>query len=568
VFTGAVIQERRHTQIGTITESLNAINRRGANMSTERISERPELVIALVGPVGVPLGELSDTLKDYLKSGFHYDVSIIKLSELLEKNFLDLEPQPQSDIPAAYTRITHLQKGGNDFRKKLDDGAALAIAGIAAIREERRKITHNPDMPASSHAYILHQLKHPREVELLRRVYGPSFIMIAGHRIRSLRQEKLAKDIARSTSNPSQTNKWNEKADDIIEKDAKDDDELGQNTRDTYPLADYFADYNFGNVRDGLVRFIELLFGHPFHTPYAEEHAMYQARAVALRSSDDGRQVGAVIAKIRPPVAALSADSGDQPLRIRDLDIVASGMNEVPRAGGTSYMYPDSHDYRDQYLVHKLGEDRAKEIKVGVLLELIRKIEGKNWLKETGRDPKELADELVRDLKGTQFMDIGEFMRPVHAEMAALIDSARRGVAVDGLSMYVTSFPCHNCAKHIIAAGIKRVIYLEPYPKSRATHLHKEEIDEEAKNVAIGNKVAFLPFSGIAPRQYEKVFSMSARGEKYGLSLKNWEASKSSLSPRYVMQNASASYLLAERQELKRLPQEVYKWDKKTICPD
>lgn len=566
MFTGAVIPEHRHTQIGTISECLNAINQREANMSTERISERPELVIALVGPVGVPLDELSETLKDYLKSGFHYDVSTIKLSQLLENNVLDFEPQPQSDIPA-YTRIIHLQKAGNDFRKKLGDGAALAIAGIAAIREERIKITQNPDMPASSHAYILHQLKHPGEVELLRKVYGPSFIMIAGHMIRTARQRRLAKEIARSTSNPSQTDKWNDKADDIIEKDAKDDDEFGQNTRDTYPLADYFADYNFGNVPVGLVRFIELLFGHPFHTPYAEEHAMYQARAVALRSSDDGRQVGAVIAKIRPPVAALSADNGDQQLKIRDLDIVASGMNEVPRAGGTSYMHPDSPDNRDQYLLHK-KEDRAREIKVGVLTELILKIKGKEWLKETVGVPKELADELVRDLNGTQFMDIGEFMRPVHAEMAALIDSARRGVAVDGLSMYVTSFPCHNCAKHIIAAGIKRVVYLEPYPKSRATHLHKEEIDEEARNIAISNKVAFLPFSGIAPQQYEKVFSMSARGKKYGLSLKNWEASKSSLSPRYVMRNASASYLLAERQELERLPETDYKWDKKKLCPD
>lgn len=538
-------------------------------MSTERSSERPELVIALVGPAGVPLGELSNTLKSYLKSEFNYNATVIKLSELLQHNFLHFEPLPQSDIPA-YTRIIHLQKSGNDFRNKLNNGAALAMAGIAAIREERRKITDSPDLPASSRVYILHQLKHPSEVELLQRVYGTSFILIAGHMIRTLRQERLSENIARSTPNPSLTNKWKEKADDIIEKDAKEDDELGQNTRDTYPLADYFADYNFGpnHVRDGLGRFIDLLFGHPFHTPYAEEHAMYQARAIALRSSDEGRQVGAVIAKIRPPVPLLASDNTDQVLKIRDLDIVASGMNEVPRAGGTSYMHPDSYDYRDQYLVHRLGEDRAKEIKVGVLLELIQKIKKKEWLKETGENLRDLADKLLPDLTGTQLMDIGEFMRPVHAEMAALIDSARRGVAVDGLSMYVTSFPCHNCAKHIIAAGIKRVIYLEPYPKSRATHLHKEEIDEEAKNAAIGKKVAFLPFSGIAPRQYERVFSMSARGEKRGLSLKNWETQKSTLSPRYVMRNASASYLLAERQELGRLPADVYKWDKEALCPD
>ena len=101
------------------------------------------------------------------------------------------------------------------------------------------------------------------------------------------------------------------------------------------------------------------------------------------------------------------------------------------------------------------------------LAELIAKIAAKGWLKETVTEsPDELAIDLLRELKGTQFMDIGEFSRPVHAEMAAIIDSAARGVAVDGQTMYVTTFPCHNCAKHIIAAGLQRVIYLEPYPKS------------------------------------------------------------------------------------------------------
>src|SRR5207244_10920558 len=45
-------------------------------------------------------------------------------------------------------------------------------------------------------------------------------------------------------------------------------------------------------------RFLDLFFGHPFRTPSPEEYAMYQASAVALRSSDSGRQVGAIIAAL------------------------------------------------------------------------------------------------------------------------------------------------------------------------------------------------------------------------------------------------------------------------------
>jgi len=165
-------------------------------------------------------------------------------------------------------------------------------------------------------------------------------------------------------------------------------------------------------------------------------------------------------------------------------------------------------------------------------------------------------------------MDIGEFSRPVHAEMAALIDAARRGVAVDGHSMYVTTFPCHNCAKHIIAAGLRRVVYLEPYPKSRARSLHGEEIDLDSKDgKEEESKVAFSAYKGVAPRQYPQLFSMTERGAKKGKSLKQWYAERLSLSPRYVLRNASLVYTAAECEELEKLPPEIYTWDAASVCP-
>ena len=44
-----------------------------------------------------------------------------------------------------------------------------------------------------------------------------------------------------------------------------------------------------------------------------------------------------------------------------------------------------------------------------------------------------------------------------HAEMEALLSCARSGVSTRGATLYSTTFPCHNCAKHIIAAGVARV---------------------------------------------------------------------------------------------------------------
>jgi cytidine deaminase len=525
------------------------------NMSTD---DRPELVFGLVGPAGVRLDDLARVLKEYLKTAFGYHAIDIRLSDLL-RNYSGWTAEVDS---SEYTRITHRQEKGLQFRQSLKDGAALARAGITEIRSKRADFSKNPDRGASAHAYILDQLKHPAEVELLRQVYGPSFILLAGHAPRPVRLKVLADRLAHKDDKPGDPT-YKEKAEHIVHIDDKQDDDkdLGQNTRDTYPLADFFANLARDGGENDVKRFVDLLFGHPFHTPLPAEYAMYQASAGSLRSSDESRQVGAVIVTLRTNVSG----------KIANVDIVASGMNEVPRRGGGFYWHEDSPDGRDQWLVEYSNDDRARKIKIGVLSELMERVKGKGWLAERigTLQPNQLARELLPDLRRTQFMDIGEFVRPVHAEMAALIDSARRGVPVNGLSMYVTAFPCHNCAKHIIAAGLRRVVYLEPYPKSRAELLHGEEINlESVDGTEQDERVLFSAFTGVAPRQYQQLFSMTARGAKRGLSLKQWNAGGATLRPRYIPRNASAAYVQSERQELEKLTGDVYSWDKNAVCPD
>lgn len=51
-----------------------------------------------------------------------------------------------------------------------------------------------------------------------------------------------------------------------------------------------------------------------------------------------------------------------------------------------------------------------------------------------------------------------------HAEQNALIQAAKLGISVDGATIYVTHQPCIICAKLIINAGIKRVVYAYDYP--------------------------------------------------------------------------------------------------------
>lgn len=57
----------------------------------------------------------------------------------------------------------------------------------------------------------------------------------------------------------------------------------------------------------------------------------------------------------------------------------------------------------------------------------------------------------------------GHCVRTVHAEMNAVVQAALHGVSIDGATVYCTSFPCLHCAKVLIGAGVKRVVYRDAY---------------------------------------------------------------------------------------------------------
>ena len=55
------------------------------------------------------------------------------------------------------------------------------------------------------------------------------------------------------------------------------------------------------------------------------------------------------------------------------------------------------------------------------------------------------------------------YCRSAHAEMNAIVSCAKRGISCDGAILYVNTFPCSECAKLIINAGIKEIVYVEDY---------------------------------------------------------------------------------------------------------
>lgn len=442
-------------------------------------SSYPELVIGLVGPIGVDLAPVIKALEAVFKEP-KYKTRTIQLSKLIER-FLGSDHQGKEE----QARINSLMNEGTSLREKTDRGEAVALLAIAEIRELRSR---DLDNKSEKNAFILKSLKHPEEIRLLRAIYGKGFVLISVYAPRDVRVSALEERIVKSRNGAKEGARGH--AENLVERDESESGRsLGQDVKDAFPLADLFVDgRNKRALKTEIERFMALLFGYRFHTPNHDEHGMFHARAAALRSADMNRQVGAAILNI----------SGD---------VLSLGCNDVPKSTGGLYWEGDANDARD----FTLGVDSSAEQRVTMLADLLDKLQAAKVLKiEHSHNVNELVAELLSGknkglVKNSSLLNLLEFGRSVHAEMAALMSAARLGISVNGATLYCTTFPCHMCARHIVASGVKRVVYIEPYPKSRAKQLHQDSICVDPVSPS-SSHVNFEPFQGIAPVRYFDMF--------------------------------------------------------------
>jgi len=330
--------------------------------------------------------------------------------------------------------------------------------------------------------------------------------------------ELLTKKIATSHGAPESADGFEEEAERIMKRDEHDDErEFGQNVREAFTEGDVYVSTRPRNeLERGISRYFRLFFGDPFVTPTRDEYAMFQTHAAALRSADLSRQVGA---------AVCTAEG----------EIVAVGCNEVPRAFGGQYWPGETRDCRD----FQLGYDSNIKYREEALGKAFDRLQKKGHLTEDVD-----LDAFMASLRGTRLAKITEFGRTVHAEMAALLDAARRGVPVAGHQLFTTTFPCHNCARHIIGAGIQEVVYREPYEKSLASELHKDAIVVDPAGSVTG-KVVVRRFVGVGPPRYIDLFRMTQRKDSTGNRI-DW--AKITATPRLAM--TETAYLNNEEEFL------------------
>jgi deoxycytidylate deaminase len=425
------------------------------------------LVFGIVAATGTHIDPFADVFSALLRK-YGYEPVPIRLTDLLLEHAIESGSLVWRDEGE---RIQKLMDAGDLLREKLRRSDAMALLGALGIAAKRRDLGQ-----AKPCAFVIRQLKHPEEVATLRRIYGDRLFVMAlystyGERLRHLTGlRNIGSDPAKS----------------LMRRDEEDVRKpMGQRTRDTFELGDVFfrlGESDAVRTQEEIERFLDLIFGRPDLSPRLHEHAMYLAYAASFRSADLARQVG----------AAIVGDHGD---------IIAVGANDVPRPGGGPY-WPGKDDQRD----HVRGADSNNEHKLKIARDVFERTQPQKV------EDAAAYDEFLLALSDGLLFDITEYGRAVHAEMDAVLSCARTGAVARDARLFSTTFPCHNCAKHIVDAGVVEVQYVEAYPKSMALQLHADAIyweEGEASGAAPDDKVVFKHYVGIGPRRYVDLFSLT-----------------------------------------------------------
>lgn len=461
--------------------------------TTYRPLDTDELVFGLVYGAGTETETFQRLLRENLRT-YDYELRIVHLSTYF--SHVLGKGEFQREVPNA-TRT--LQDMGDEIRKKTDlndIAAQLAVFLIAGMRAKT-------DKQNSRVAWLVRSLKREEEVTTLRRLYGPRFILLSLHVPESSRRRSLENRWERWAN--VTTKRFDTEAMADIHRDDLDRAVAhGQAFRDTFALADFFIDgRSEASLINVVTRIVHLIFGEPFVPPYREEQAMYHAFTAGLRSTEMGRQVGAAIVS-------------------KPGDLLSVGANDVPSGLGGLYWSPDQPDGRDFALQPPVDSNTLWQRRIA--RELLVKMAHTRWMnsKRVTKLPEgevdiseEELDNFLADVDGTRFRSITEFGRSVHAEMDAITSAARRGVPVHRSMLACTTFPCHNCTRHIIASGIDRVLYIHPYAKSLARELHDDAIIVEPDRPGpVDGRVVFEQYVGVAPRVYPQYFDFGQTNRK------------------------------------------------------
>lgn len=399
-----------------------------------------QIVLGLTGPFGSGCSTLAKVLKrDYKFEKFCLSDSIY------DKWLVDNKPK----------RITEasregLQAIGNKFRQ--DEGNDILARKAFKSVAEKGKL--------NAKYLVFDSIRNTAEVEYLRNTF-PYFFLIAvdcfePHRWMRV-QEKYGRDYQA-----------------FKEDDRRDKNEEGLSYGQQVALCVDDADVLIRNDNDPMVRtnlaweerlkekvqlYIEMFEGKQ-HLPTEQEAYLSIAYCASLTSQCFKRQVGAVVVDERNR-------------------IVSVGYNENPLP-----LAPCSEEFFDCF----------REMYIDGLMSELRhcpncgkRLKDFKYPYECQKCKKNIYRMIVADRALSR-------CSALHAEERAIIDAGRKNL--NNCTLYVTTFPCFNCARKILDVGISDIWYVESYPDADSLNVFER-----------AGTVSLQPFEGVKARAYFRLFS-------------------------------------------------------------
>lgn len=361
---------------------------------------------------------------------------------------------------------------------------------------------------------IIDGIKNAGEVEYLR--YFPFFFLFSIQADRAVRKSRsVGKDCVFATEEAFL------KAD---TRDENEDDEYGQQVKECNYLADIIKLNNENlpaypdtrkqeyarEIYERFVYDIENLRSRgtsPESRPTVKEFAMNAAYAASKLSSCQKRKVGAVIVDLQ---IEKNGNGGQNRYRVTEIpDIISTGFNEVPLGAYKCIYHPDFYAcYRD----HRQEKYAAKLKFCPGCGQKMEFVSGCPDCNKSYQEFKKICPDCHREMesKATCGCDVfREFIpggkqapgklldlcRALHAEEKALMNLLRKGAAsTENLVLFTTTQPCNLCANKIVTAGIKRVVFDEPYTM------------EEAEQTLRDGNVEVERFEGVKSLAYFRLY--------------------------------------------------------------
>ncbi len=440
--------------------------------------------VIIIGFTG-SLGSGCSFLAEGVKRSVGTDAHLFRLSDCIRESLRSQGiKKPKTE---------QLQDEGDRLRK--EHGLEYLVSQCVAKMDEIEKRGRFND-----HSVILIDgIRNTGEVRSLRS--SPNFFLVAVHAARETRRRRLVGsgkrfksdrefDAADTRDFEEEGASWGQQVQlcsDLADVIINNEDRLQENTTKQNDFFQHFVS-TYVSAMKALRNGSEIF----DRAPTMDETLMTMAFCASARSSCAKRKVGAVVAYVRQfPAVAGHVKRKEDDFRYQ---VISSGYNEVPLGMPPCLLSEDEQCYRD-----KLRERVSAHFKncpaCGAKLPAhvcqdFQKLSAYNCAK--------CGEQVGRCLPGTgeESGRLLDMCRALHAEENAILGLA--GVAKSGngnLVLYTTTFPCNLCANKVVEAGIKLVVYTDPYPM------------KEAKEILDRGGVEIRKFQGVKSSAYFRIYA-------------------------------------------------------------